>query len=272
MSRPLPTWTRLLLTLALLLPTVLPAPAPTTSALSFTSTSAAPFTSPLPPPTPAPLPATRLALTLAADPAWAEPGEVITFTVAAANTGDVPLASLTLTDTLPDGLVYVARSAVGFAYAAREKQLTWQPAPLAASATITGSFQARAQGLALGATVTDTVTASAAGLAAPVNASAVVDVVSPRNNEVWVESGQGGLLRATDDRVLLHVPAGGAVAGRTRFTYAPETDVPNPPPGLRFAFRLEAQDAQGRAVTSFPTPLQVTLNDSAPGTGGANGR
>ncbi len=228
MATHLPAWPRLLLTLALLLPTVLPAlaPAPSTSALASASTLAAPFTSPLPPPTPVPTPEARLALTLDASPAWAEPGEVVTFTVTAANTGAAPLAGLTLTDTLPDGLIYVARSAVGFAYSARAKQLTWQPAAVAAGAVITGSFQARVPGLALGATVTKTVTATAAGLSAPVSASAVVDVVSPRNNEVWVTPGQGGLLRSTDDRVLLRVPAG-AVTGRVRVSYAPQADVPN---------------------------------------------
>jgi uncharacterized repeat protein (TIGR01451 family) len=197
-------------------------------------------------------------LTLDVAPAWAEPGEVITFTVAAANTGDVPLASLTLTDTLPDGLIHVAGSAVGFAYSASAQQLTWQPAPLAAGAMISGSFQARVLGLALGDTVTNTVTATAVGLAGPVSASATVEVVSPRNNEVWVESGQGGLLRATDERVLVRVSAG-AVRGRTRFTYAPETDVPNPPPRLQFAFRLAAADERGQAVRQFPAALELTI-------------
>jgi hypothetical protein len=51
----------------------------------------------------------------------------------------------------------------------------------------------------------------------------------------------------------------GAVAGRTRFTYTPETDVPNPPPGLRFAFRLEAADARGQAVREFPAALELIV-------------
>jgi hypothetical protein len=90
-----------------------------------------------------------------------------------------------------------------------------------------------------------------------------VDVVSPRNNEAWVTPEHGGLLRATDERILLRVPPG-AVAGRTRFTYAPEvvastTDVPNPPPGLRLAFRLAAQDKRGQAVRQFPAALELTM-------------
>ena len=166
--QPLSTLPRLLLTLALLLPTILPALADGVNRPPAASTSASTFTSPLPPPTPAPLPAARLALTLDVDPAWAAPGDVVTFTVTAANPGDAPLANLVLTDTLPDGLVYVAQSGVGFAYVARKKQLTWQTPALAAGTAITGSFQARMQGLALGDTVTNTVTASAAGLAVPI--------------------------------------------------------------------------------------------------------
>jgi RHS repeat-associated protein/uncharacterized repeat protein (TIGR01451 family) len=245
-----PVLLRLLLALPLLLPTILPALSPATSALSSAST----FVSPLPPP---PAPATRLTLTLDADPAWAEPGDVVTFTVTAANPGDTPLAELTLTDPLPDGLGYVAGSAVGFAYTASQKQLTWQPAVVAAGATITGRFQARVQGLALGATVTNTVTATAAGLAGPVSASAVVEVVSPRNNEVWATPEQGGLLRSTDDRVLLRVPPG-AVAGRTRFTYAPQPDICNLPGYLDFVFALRAEDDAGHAVRHFASPLTLT--------------
>jgi RHS repeat-associated protein/uncharacterized repeat protein (TIGR01451 family) len=260
-TTPLPAWPRLLLTFALLLPTILPALADGVNRPPAASTSASTFVSPLPPPTPAPLPAPRLTLTLDAAPAWAEPGEVVTFTVTATNVGDTPLAGLTLTDALPDGLRYAAGSTVGFTYTASARQLTWQPAALAASVTITGSFQARVQGLALGATVTNTVTATGAGLTAPIRASATVEVVSPRHNEAWVTPGQGGLLRSTDDRVLLRVPAG-ATGKRTRFTYAPVTDVPHPPPGLRFAFRLEAADEQGQAVREFPVLLELTIADS----------
>jgi len=244
------------LTLALLLPTILPALADDSNhpPAASTSTLAAPFGSPLPTPTPAPTPQARLALDAWADPAWAEPGDVVTFTVTATNVGDAPLAGLALTDALPDGLRYVAGSAAGFTYAASTRQLTWQLAALAAGVTITGRFQARVQGLALGDTVTNTVAATGAGLTAPTSASATVDVVSPRNNEAWVTPGQGGLLHSSDDRILLRVPAG-AVGKRTHFTYAPATDVPNPPPGLRFAFRLEAADEQSQAVRRFDTPL-----------------
>ena len=59
----------------------------------------------------------NLNLDLALDPPWAAPGEVVTFTVTATNLLSTPLPGLVLTATLPDGLVYVAGSAVGFAYA-----------------------------------------------------------------------------------------------------------------------------------------------------------
>ena len=59
----------------------------------------------------------NLNLSLTSGPPWAAPGEVVTFTVTATNLLSTPLPGLVLTATLPDGLVYVVVSAVGFAYA-----------------------------------------------------------------------------------------------------------------------------------------------------------
>jgi uncharacterized repeat protein (TIGR01451 family) len=146
------------------------------------ATLASPFDSPLPTPpltptltltsppltsTPTPTPAqvedetAALALSLTADPPWAAPDEVVTFTVTAANPWRAALPGLVLTDTLPAGLVYVAGSTVGFTDTPKANQLTWPAGELAAGAVITGSFQARVQDLALGETVTNTVTAAA---------------------------------------------------------------------------------------------------------------
>jgi uncharacterized repeat protein (TIGR01451 family) len=94
--------------------------------LTSTSTSAllATFDSPLPPPTPDPLgtrlpvfdsplplptpiPESHLALRLWADPAWVEVGQSVTFTLTAENTGNASLPELTLTNALPEGLLYV---------------------------------------------------------------------------------------------------------------------------------------------------------------------
>lgn len=159
MSVRLPVWSRLLLALVLVLQAVLPihvasAPpnaeraeqprAPTTRISAALAdrlagllrhdpavTSAAPFTSPLPtpPPTPVPVRTAPLALTMQAAPAWAAVDETVTFTVTAANAGRAPLAGLVLSDMLPAGLVYVAQSATGFAYAADDQRLTWPPRP-----------------------------------------------------------------------------------------------------------------------------------------------
>lgn len=259
MIPPLPVSIRLLLTLALLLPTILPALADDSNRppAASTSTLAAPFDSPLPTPTPAPTPQARLALDAWADPAWAEPGDVVTFTVTATNVGDAPLAGLALTDALPDGLRYATGSAAGFTYTASTRQLTWQPAALAASVTITGSFQARVQGLALGDTVTNTVTATGVGVTAPTSANAIVEVVSPRNSEAWVTPAQGGLLRATDDRVLLRVPAG-AVTSQTRVRYAVPPETVNRPAHLDAVLTLEATDAAGAPIHQFAAPLMLT--------------
>ena len=46
----------------------------------------------------------------------------MTFIVTAANTGRDLLAGLVLSDTLPDGLAYVAGSAVGLEYPASHKR------------------------------------------------------------------------------------------------------------------------------------------------------
>jgi len=151
MSYPLPAVLRLLLTLVLLGPALVAAAWPAGPSQPVLP-AAAPFTSAVP--TPAAPSTARLTLSLAADPPWAAAGEVVTCTVTAANAGDAVLAGLTLTAALPEGLVYVAGSAVGFTYTASGRQLTWRPAPLAAHATLSGRFQARVTGLALGSTVT----------------------------------------------------------------------------------------------------------------------
>ena len=133
----------------------------------------------------------NLSLSLASDPPWAAPGEVVTFTVTAANLLRAPLPGLVLTATLPAGLVYVAKSAVGFTYAPKDKQLTWPVGELAAGAVITGSFQARVQGPAIGETITNTVTATSPALAAGVTARPRWMWSSPRNNEAWVTPDDG---------------------------------------------------------------------------------
>jgi uncharacterized repeat protein (TIGR01451 family) len=100
-----------------------------------------------------------LALTLTLDPPWTEPGDVVTYTVVARNTGSTPLAGLVLSDTLPAGLRHVTHSESGFTYDPQEQRLTWPVGDLAAGAIITGGFRARSQGSALREVVTNTVAA-----------------------------------------------------------------------------------------------------------------
>ncbi len=158
------------------------AAAPVTTTVAFTPTlPSAPTAAPAPA-----APARNLDLDLSLDPPWAAPGEVVTCTVTARNPDVALLPALTLTDTLPDGLVYVAQSGQGFVYDADAQRLTWAAGELAAGAAITGSFQARAQGLALGATITNTVTATSPALATPAPAAASIRIVPPRNDAAWV--------------------------------------------------------------------------------------
>lgn len=126
---------------------------------------------------------------------------------------------------------------------------------LAAGQGVTGEFRARVQGLAIGAAVTNTVTVSSPDLPAAVTAAVALDVVPPRANETWATPEQGGILRSTDDRVLLRVPPG-AVRGRTRLAYAPQATVPAPLKSLRFAFILKAEDEVGQ-------PVRQPLNENS---------
>ena len=180
-----------------------------------------------------------LNLDLTLDPPWAAPGEVVTFTVTAANLQSAPLSGLVLTDTLPAGLVYVAQSAAGFAYEPNAKQLTWQVGDLATGAVITGTFQARMQELALGETVINTVTAASPTLATGVTAQAAVDVISPRNNEAWVTP--GGRHTAIDGRpgAAAHPARGGQGAGALHLPAAGG----RAEPAGRAAIRLQGERA-----------------------------
>lgn len=284
MSHRTPAWLSLTLVVVLLVQAALPAFAPPVAfatdeappnvtvtpelalpafpATTVPVTTTVAFTPTLPsPPTAAPAPAAtarNLNLDLSLDPPWAAPGDVVTFTVSACNPDVGLLPALTLTDTLPDGLVYVAHSGQGFAYDADAKRLTWAAGDLAAGMIITGSFQARAQGLMLGATVTNAVIASSPALVGVVTADTALDIVSPRNNEAWATPGEGGQLRSADDRLLLRVPPG-AVTRRTHFTYAAQDTLPLPLTGLRYAFTVEAQGEGGQTQHEFAAALELTL-------------
>jgi RHS repeat-associated protein/uncharacterized repeat protein (TIGR01451 family) len=198
-----------------------------------------------------------LTLGLTADPAWAAPGDVVSFTVVVGNAGAAPLAGVTLTDTLPDGLVYVAPSAVGFSYDPSAKQLTWPAGELAAGAVITGGFQARVQGLALGATVTNTVRATSPAWAAERTAQAVVTVAPPAADEATVTAEAGGWLRSPDGRTLLRVPAG-AVRQPTLVRYRSRPA----PSGLLAVFALAAATDE-----SFGQPAELRVRIAAPEAG-----
>lgn len=63
-------------------------------------------------------------------PAYAVPGEALTFTVTVTNTTAVPAAAYTVTDTLPAGLTYVSASNGG-TYDSATRTVTWSLLSLA---------------------------------------------------------------------------------------------------------------------------------------------
>lgn len=141
--------------------------------------------------------------------------------------------------------------------------LTSTPTPTPAqvedeTATLALSLTADPPWAAPGEVVTFTVTAASPALAAAVTAAALLAIVSPRNNETWATTEQGGWLRSADDRLLLRVPPG-AVKGRAHFRYAPAGDLAQPLAGLRHAFTVEAQAEDGTTQHEFAAPLELSL-------------
>ncbi|MCX7853452.1 MAG: DUF11 domain-containing protein, partial [Caldilineales bacterium] len=196
-----------------------------------------------------------LHLVMNADPVQVLPGEVITYSVAITNVAEVPLERVVLDSSLPAGVVYVAQSGVGFGYSPPERRLSWAIGRLEPGQGLGGGFQLRATGLGIGTLITTTVSAGSAN--GPVaTASAVVEVAPPRQNRVWATPEEGGWLRSEDGRVDLRVPAG-AVPRRTELRYAFADDL-KLPEHLFYAFRLEAGDETGQAVTQFRRPLVLS--------------
>jgi uncharacterized repeat protein (TIGR01451 family) len=79
--------------------TATPTPPPGPLATPSVTPSATPVV-----PTPTPLLTPTLRLALAVDPAWAEPGDIVTWTVSAANPSAVPIRQLAIAGELPEGL------------------------------------------------------------------------------------------------------------------------------------------------------------------------
>ena len=105
----------------------------------------------------------------------------------------------------------------------------------------------------MGATITNTVTATSPALAAAVTAEASIRIVPPRNDAAWVTPGEGGWLRATDDRVLLRVPPGATAQPRQlRYRAQPASA------GLLTAFALAGDPAGG-----FDQPAQLWVRSPA---------
>lgn len=194
---------------------------------------------------------------MSADPFQVLPGDVITYSVAITNVADGALLNVVLSDPLPAGMVYVAQSASGFSYSARDKRLTWTLQRIAPGQAVRGGFQLRATGLAIGELVVNTVSAVSAN-APVVTASAVVEVAPPRQNQVWTTPAEGGWLRSEDGRVDLRVPPG-AMMRRTELIYTAQPTLPTEPAGMIFALGLNARDEVGQVVGSFQRPVRLRI-------------
>lgn len=96
------------------------------------------------------LPPLSLQLLIDVQPGRATPGGVVTYNVNVVHTGYQPLTNIVVSDAVPPGLVYVPGSATNFGYTPRDKLLTWNVADLQPGQVLTGTFQARATGLAIG--------------------------------------------------------------------------------------------------------------------------
>lgn len=148
MSRRVPSWLPVFVVTTLILQSLLPAFSPFTLPVAIAQDAPPiaptvpwaapnPFASPLPTPDPTPMPPPELPATpdltlhLTADPIWAEPGDVVTFTVTAANSNAAPCPGLALIAPLSAGLVNVAQSG-SFHFDLRAKALIWSVGELAA--------------------------------------------------------------------------------------------------------------------------------------------
>ncbi len=200
-----------------------PSPLPTPEATPTASPSPVPTEEAFPTPAPeaqsraAPL---TLELITTVDPARVVPGELLTYTIIIVNTGPRPVTEVVLDDPLPAGLVYDPHSASGCEYVEREQRLTWNVAEIQPGQVLTGTFQARAQGLNIGEVVTNTVIATSQAITETVVAAIVVDIVAPARDDTWVSPTQGGWLRSEDGRIELFITPG-AIKRPTRISPTP---------------------------------------------------
>lgn len=211
-------------------------------------------------------PPLTLELSVDAQPRRVAPGDALTYTFSAIQTGHEPLRDITIADILPAGIVFVAQDAVNFDYSAQDQALTWRLAELQPGTVVTGTFQVRAQGLRLGEAITNTLTATSPVADGTVRGGVVVDIVPPlaRDSAADVTATGGGWLRAADGRVEVQV-APGAVKNRQRLTHlagagSAQTKLPD---GLRYAFTLNARDEAGAAVARSRAPLKLVYPLSA---------
>jgi hypothetical protein len=147
-----------------------------------------------------------------------------------------------VSDTLPDGLDYVAGSGPGAAYNPEARSLAWRMAELNAGQAITLSLAAGVAALP-GAELTNRASLWARGLTQPLTVTAAVYVTEPG----LVRPDTGGVLRSLDGRVTVQFPAG-AVSQLTEVSHRPLAALDLPPDRhLFYRFEVMAQKPAGRA-------------------------
>jgi len=132
--------------------------------------------------------APALSMSKTVTPGFALPGNLVTYTLASNNYGNTTATNLTITDTLPPQLTYVAGSATGGgAYDSASRTLTWVFSAVRTSSTATATFQATVNAAAvLGSYIPNTAAVTCVELPTPLTGAASLCVGATLAGDWWM--------------------------------------------------------------------------------------
>jgi len=204
-------------------------------------------------------PYTPPALHVRAHPERVAPGEVTTIHIDLVGQGTEIIEDVTLTNELPEGLVYVQGSATGdVIYTAEDNSLTWEVGDVWPAKVVQVGFQVEVLGLDAGEAVTNMARASNIMRGEMTTETAILRIVSPVGNTAVVSPEWGGWLRTEDGRVEVDAPPG-AVSETTNLLYVPLQLTLNNFPRLLDVFSVRAF-RRFRTVPEFAEPVELTYN------------